>query len=188
MSNTNWPFYFSLEADVINLSRYIEFDRKNFGVYSIELLRILLSTCSEIDVVLKQICAQLDENSKANNIAQYQKLICKDIDGFEEQHVVCSRFNLSFQPWNSWVDKKSPEWWRSYNEVKHNRDEHYSKASLQNVLESLSALYLVNMYNVFLKLNSTSPGFYFTVGNAVPHAPIQQDLFRLNDIMAYMME
>lgn len=184
----NWPFYFSLEQDVLKLSRYIEFDRSNFQVHSIELLRLYLSICSEVDVVLKQVCQRLTGKTDARNIIDYQKLIAPELPQLFEERAVCARFNIVLEPWKGWTADKSPDWWRSYNDVKHNRSEHYNKAKLGNVLESLAALYLVNMYNVFFEHKQLCPGFYFNVRDVVHHAPIEGDFYRIDDFMAYVSE
>lgn len=188
MNQTNWPFYFALENDILKISRYIEINVNNYNVYSIELLRLYLSICSEIDVVLKQVCTKLDKDTKTNNIFDYRQLILEKLSCFPNEIVVCSRFNLSFHPWEAWLKNESPTWWKSYNQVKHNRDEFYQEATLKNVLEAMSALYLANMFVVFLERKELNPEFYFTVSDAVKGSPIQNDFYRLSDMMAYISE
>ena len=63
----------AIEDDLKVLSRYIDFDTENDKVFSIELARILLITCSEIDVVLKLLCEKLNSNNNFNNIDDYKK-------------------------------------------------------------------------------------------------------------------
>jgi len=73
--NIHWPYYLSLESDVDKLSRYIEFTEDNYSTYSVELVRIFLSICSEVDVVMKELCAITSPNSSASNIGAYKKII-----------------------------------------------------------------------------------------------------------------
>lgn len=187
-NHTNWPFYFSLESDVVQLSRYIEFNKDNFDVYSIELVRMYLSICSEVDVVLKEICIKIDSKSKASNINQYRETITKEFECFTQQQILCTKFNFTFKPWSTWEQEESPTWWRHYNNVKHNRNEHYNRATLANVLEALSALYIANLYLVFIEHKKINPTFCFSVSEIVQHAPIQLDFYRITDFLAYRFE
>ena len=45
----HWNYFLSLESDVLNLSRYIDFSQSNFECYSIEITRILFASASEVD-------------------------------------------------------------------------------------------------------------------------------------------
>ena len=47
----HWNYFLAFDSDAEKLSRYIEFTSDNFGTYSIELVRLLLSVASEVDVV-----------------------------------------------------------------------------------------------------------------------------------------
>ena len=49
---------------------------------------------------------------------------------------------MKVQPWISWDPKiaKSPDWWRAYNNVKHERDECFSDANQENTLKALCGL------------------------------------------------
>jgi hypothetical protein len=52
----HWNYFLPLESDLKNISRYIEIHPKNFKTFSIGLTQLFLATCSEIDVILKEIC------------------------------------------------------------------------------------------------------------------------------------
>jgi hypothetical protein len=64
----HWNYFLAIERDVEVLSRYIEFDKRNFDCFSIEIVRILLAVGSEIDVICKQICRTINPSSKADDI------------------------------------------------------------------------------------------------------------------------
>ena len=63
----HWNYFLALEADVENLSRYIEFKKDNFRVYSIEIAHILLASSSEVDVVAKQLCNEITPGGQESN-------------------------------------------------------------------------------------------------------------------------
>ncbi|HEX5399044.1 MAG TPA: hypothetical protein VFY06_08355 [Verrucomicrobiae bacterium] len=53
---------------------------------------------------------------------------------------------LDFQPWISWASSQNPQWWKSYNQVKHKRNEFFRDANLGNLLESSSGLLVMLVY------------------------------------------
>src|SRR2546421_703693 len=60
----HWNYFLALESDVARVARFIEFQPANFGTFSIELGRILLAASSEVDVVAKLVCSQLEPKAK----------------------------------------------------------------------------------------------------------------------------
>ena len=142
----HWNYFLALEKDVGILSRYVEFERNNFATYSIEMAHLLLSISSEVDVVSKALCSEIDHSAKAGGIKDYRKLIPQKYPEIRDEPVFLPRYNLSFKPWHSWHDDKIPEWWHAYNKVKHQRGEYFSKANLQNVINSISGLFVVIFY------------------------------------------
>jgi hypothetical protein len=73
----DWNYFLAIESDLENLSRYIEFDEKNYDCFSVEIARILLSSSAEVDVVCKQLCRKIGKSSSAENIYQYRDEIKK---------------------------------------------------------------------------------------------------------------
>ena len=61
----HWNYFLAIESDLGKVSRYIEFTQENFGVYSIELAHLLLTSASEVDVVAKGICRFLEKGNRA---------------------------------------------------------------------------------------------------------------------------
>ncbi len=146
-----WNYFLALEEDFIELSRFIEFNTNNFKTYSIELAHLLLTSSSEIDVLLKQICSLIAPNTKVKNIYDYRVALKSNLqthifDSFITEKIYIPRYNLEFTPWASWKNDDSPDWWHSYNNVKHKRDISFKEANLENVINSISALLIVEVY------------------------------------------
>lgn len=83
-----WNYLLAIERDVAELSRYVEFDEKNFACFSIEIARILLSCGAEVDVVCKGICSAISRQCGADNIHAYRTRITKrypNVSEFEGQ-------------------------------------------------------------------------------------------------------
>jgi hypothetical protein len=124
----------------------VEFVPDNFNVHSIEFARLLISSSSEIDVIAKELCRLLSQNSKCEDMADYQSVILEHYPLFNTMKMNIPRFSLAPVPWDAWARGEKLEWWRAYNEVKHERSKHYGKATLGNTLDSVAALFSLLLY------------------------------------------
>lgn len=153
----HWNYFLALESDLEQISRFIEFDKKNFRTYSIESAHLLLASSSEVDVIAKCICGLLEPNSPAENINQYREIIDRNLPGFKKEFVYIPRFSHRLQPWKNWSSAQNPIWWRSYNKVKHERNEYFTEANLKNVLNSVNGLLITVFYFYKLKFSMSDP-------------------------------
>lgn len=145
-SDVHWNYFLSIEEDLVGLTRFIEFHEGNFNCFSIENTRLLIAAGAEVDVVCKQICQQINPNSKSDNIEAYRKDILTQYPRIKDIEVEISRYGLKLNPWVNWGAEKSPVWWGAYNDMKHQRHTHYHQATLKNVLNALAGLYVVCLY------------------------------------------
>ncbi|PTX62129.1 hypothetical protein C8N46_103227 [Kordia periserrulae] len=165
----HWNYFLSIETDLIKTSRFIEFCGDNLGTYSIELARILISASSEVDVILREICNLILNDESANNINDYRKVIQQNLPEIIDEPVFIHRYGLEFIPWENWNNDENPDWWRSHNKIKHQRNEHFNMANLQNALNSVGALLICVTYyyrmifqeknrgrNIIIDLNKTT--------------------------------
>jgi hypothetical protein len=170
-----WNYYLAIEQDLIKLSRYIEFTEDNYKTYSIELSRILLSASAEIDVLLKQICSIIRPDSKNKNINDYRNIILKSLNSFIAEKIIIDRYNMSFNPWSKWEENENPDWWKSYNNVKHHRNRFYSEANLYNTINSIGALLITEVYYYqisFSKEIGENVSFIETTEQLVPESSL----------------
>ncbi len=142
----HWNYYIALESDLAKISRFVEFSKDNYSTFSIELAHIILATSSEIDVVLKKFCNLVDPEKLHKNINDYRVTISEKFPELINEKCFINRYGLELEPWKGWADGNNPAWWRSYNNVKHERDEFFKEASLENAINSVSALSLVLIY------------------------------------------
>lgn len=143
-ASNHWQYYLTLEEDFRHTFRYVEPCKANECIYSVEYVRLLLATGSEVDVVLKQICAQL--GGQGENIEDYRKAICSSNPNTVLKTTV-KMLEAGFTqitPWDSWFASTpaSPDWWKSYNGVKHERSENFPEANFKNVRDGLAGLFL----------------------------------------------
>lgn len=159
----HWNYFLALERDLEAVSRYIEFCKQNFSVFSIELAHLLFAASSEVDVVAKLLCQQVAPDSRRGNIDQYKAALLPAIPELPTIDVSVPRYGLSFRPWSNWSDGQNPNWWRSYNNVKHERDTYFHEATLENALYAVGALLILTAYYYSHALaSSTNTEFHAT--------------------------
>jgi len=143
----HWNYLLAIERDLGEISRYIEFDARNFDCFSIELSKILLSAGAETDVVCKQLCKRVDANSRAHKITHYRIELTRAFPLISNFGVKLPRFGMSLTPWDEWKNPDGvPLWWTGYNKVKHQRHTHYHSASLKNALNAVAGLFVMVLY------------------------------------------
>ena len=176
----------------MDTERYLTIHESNFTGFSIEFIKQYQAICSEIDVVSKAYCKELDSEFKGNKIANYCECITNNVDDFTKRIIILSRHRLEIKPWDGWcyeykIKKKGKKypfsnslpWWKSYNNVKHNRAAktegrfNYEYANQKNVLYALAALFQLEMY-YFRTLHKK----YFSND---PDMPSESTLFEIKD-------
>lgn len=164
-----WKYYLSIEKQIIELERFIEFDLQiNGNTYSAKLLELLQSICNEIDTVGKVLARIYDPtfHSEAfTSIKRWWHIVQCNNSQILNEPVVFRKETLL--PWKGFhvtrknnqycIDSSSPGacipiWWDSHNDVKHRRtdcDENgrlfYTHASLSNVINAMAGLYILEV-------------------------------------------
>ncbi len=147
-SKVHWNYFIALEHDLEVASRYVEFASSNMGTYSIEFAHLLFAAASEVDVVAKLLCKRLDPSAPQANIDQYRQVLRQHIPDLAQIQVIVPRYGLTLTPWVNWTaGNNNPDWWRSYNNVKHERDVYFQEATLKNALNSLAGLLALVFYH-----------------------------------------
>lgn len=136
-----------MEQDFLTTLNYVEFSQDNFATYSIEYEKQLLSICSEVDVLCKLFCKEVDPAKTPLKINEYADILT-GVTGFTSSKVVFVRNNQSYRPFDGWTVADSPSWWKAYNKAKHGRtdSDNYKKGNLENVFMALAGLYCLNRY------------------------------------------
>lgn len=143
----HWNYLLAIERDLDEISRFVEFDEKNFDCFSIEIARLLLASAAEVDVVCKQICKSINKKSKADNINKYKTEILQDFPGIPQFQIMLPRFGLTLTPWDEWSKPDGvPFWWTACNKIKHHRDSEYHRASLKNALNAVAGLFVMVLH------------------------------------------
>ena len=172
-----WNYFLALENDLEQIARYIEFAKKNFKTYSIELAHLLLTASSEVDVVTKALCKIINSKARTKNIDDYKKIIKKQLPDMIKEKVFIPRYGLTLSPWKNWIKEDNPDWWQSYNYVKHERSSHFEKANLENVLNAMAGLLVTVFY--FYQQECASNAIYVDIKHLAEILRPETKLLRL---------
>lgn len=166
MSNLFWPIYKKLEDDFIELSYYIAIDKKQLKTYSIKIADLILRSVSEVENLAKELCKKekIKFRDKRGGIRQYVMFNeyidqLENVYGLANKHVSCifdnikqGTFDLKHTPFTktrimkNGKEKEILNWYNSYNLIKHDRVKNFKEANLGNLVDSLAALFLLNIY------------------------------------------
>lgn len=177
-----WSYYLELESQFIETKRYVEFGQDNAKTYSVEYLKLYQATCSEIDVVGKEIAKFINPNFRIDDHTNIQKwgyqIQQQFIDIKEAKVMFFNEFILQpFLNWEyeSYKDTKGRErlryangatkvipWWKNYNDVKHQRiglitgTKNYSLANQLNLVTSLYGYHIVPQIDAMHRVHTFS--------------------------------
>ena len=133
----------ALAQDFRRTTRYVNVCERNASTFSIEYLRLLLDTGSEIEALAKFFCdwrapGQLGDEP---NIDGWRKTVMHIQPDFYKTAIDVLQVHR-FQPWLTWGDTPptNPDWWRAYNNVKHDRTKFFDRANLWNVISALCGM------------------------------------------------
>lgn len=153
-----WRHYVSLEKELLECLNYVELDVINFKTYSSHFSKLMLEICSEIDVIFKIYCKQLNPRFNRNSsIDRYRENIFNIKNSFIYETVNINNTDIKLEPWIKWNNNdKNPDWWKIYNSIKHERTskvkinglkmESYKFGNLESVLNALAGLYQILIY------------------------------------------
>jgi hypothetical protein len=146
MHTPYWEFFLSIEDELAQTTRYVEFNDDHLNVYSIAFSRILLASASEVDIVAKEMCRIIGPPKVPERIKDYRPIVLARFPNFPTMEVIIPRHTMSQKPWEEWAVGKSPTWWTAYHKVKHQRGKHFKLATLQNALGATMGLLCMLLY------------------------------------------
>ena len=162
-----WTYYMILEKDFLATERYLTIDPLNYGAFSSEYIKQYQAICSEIDVIAKSYCKELECSFNGKSINTYCRCIVDNNPDFANRTVKLRDRDIQLTPWENWTytmvsqkkgppkpEADNPDWWNKYNKIKHSRTTtnnetglpYYKLANQKNVLNALAALYQLELY------------------------------------------
>jgi hypothetical protein len=151
-----WDEYRHLEDDFSEYLNYVPLTEEHYTVWSLNLGDLLLRTGSILDSFFRRAIysPMLDD---AIDIEKFRAIDDKKIDIDTYRQLFDGYYNLSSKnifdlriystitPFSSWNNGNSPQWWKDYNQVKHDRFKNKKLASLKTTLDALGGLFIVNI-------------------------------------------
>ena len=142
-----WKQYKLLEKEFANSLIYVELSQANFLTYSSVYLKLLLEIGSEVDNVLREMCAKTGRT----DISTYASFVLAKYPNITSHAVQVKDGGFSIIPFNGWntiQPSQSLSFWEAYNIVKHDRVSNYQEATMKNVLNALAGLFILEMYRM----------------------------------------
>ena len=128
--------------DYERIFEYIEPHTSNENVFSHRIYELLLRTCTEVESCCKGILRA--NGHAANNMEDYKKIEqSSHLSGYTVEYSNWLPTKYVTQPFANWVTGVSLPWYKAYNDVKHNRCQNFSNASLKNLIDAISGLLCV---------------------------------------------
>jgi hypothetical protein len=140
------PAFHLLVQDFLRVCEFIEPADCHLHVYSHRLFELLLRTCTEFESLSKEILeahglAQLDHLYVTHFVA------IAPILELQRQKAIASFWRpeaKTLSPFEDWTPANvSLPWYQGYNAVKHNRNAEFSQATLKNVRDAISAVFII---------------------------------------------
>jgi hypothetical protein len=175
-----WTVYNDVEKELMGFLDYVPPAPEHNKVYSFKLLRLLLQIGGYVDTAFKEMAFHSDFNGDVNCIKIREKatkgrtvsinlfreafepiyklskktVYVRSLEFFEDLPIVVDGFN----PFAQFGDGKTPQWWKAYNEVKHDWLKNLKRANLENALRALGGAFLLNVVHVPSLLELASRG------------------------------
>lgn len=183
-----WNYFLDLEEQLISTKRFVDFSKTNNKTFSIEYLKLLQATCSEIDVVAKILAEFIDADFQKLENKNIQKWGFTILNKFPDIENLTVLFNNDYDviPWKKCgyekcqnskghtyyrlskdKGKETPVWWTAYNKVKHERTSkfekgqtNYVRANLGNLVSAMAALFIFETIFLYQLVETDSEFFH----------------------------
>jgi len=176
-----WKYFLSIEEELINTSKYVEFDNDNMRVFSTEFTKIILTASSEVDVLLAEISKLYGLTKKKPNFKDHFNIINKHVISLMSENVYLKNYGLIVSPFADWNDSEELAWHKSYNKLKHKRGTHYKEGNLENALLSVGALFTTSIHYYLCKAEIKNPEHRITLLSVIKSIEPKSKLFKFTN-------
>ena len=156
--------YHAIEKDLRQVFDFIEPDDRNMTTFSTRLYEIFLRASTEFESNCKLILCEngYSRSGKKLNITDYKKIKkATRLLEYKVQLTVWANKPLLLDPFSCWSNCDSLNWYKEYNEVKHNRSSEFHRANLKNTVDAVAALFII----LFAQFNTLSFSAHELVGH-----------------------
>lgn len=137
--------YYILEKDLIRLFDFIDPSDTNLSTYSHKTYELLLRASTEFELNARKILTANGYLKSGNwNVKDYNKLnTATRLSEYRLFINIWGNGKKEITPFSEWASIPTLSWYKDYNSVKHNRHDEFHKASLNNVLLAVGAVFAI---------------------------------------------
>lgn len=162
--NLFWPVYKNLEKEFLKLADYIHFADEQLDVYSMHIADLIVRCAVEIEAISKELYFELGgymshvdvdkprdvyfDTDCIELLDQKWKICKKQIAVSATNFYFTNEANQILTPLHK-ANKRGTsgsKWKQAYQAVKHDRRNSLKKATIENLLHAMGALYILNLY------------------------------------------
>lgn len=163
--NLYWPIYKNLEKEFLKLAGYIHFSDDQLGTYSMFIADLIVRCSVEIEALSKELYRMLGGNMSPTDSQGNDRDLYFDTDclGLLEKTWLLGKKQIAVSAINYYCEKtenriltplhkackrgaSGSKWKQAYQAVKHDKRGSLKKASIENLLHAMGALYILNLY------------------------------------------
>lgn len=159
MKNLYWHVYQNLEKELLEIGDTVFVVDSQLDVYSVRIADLLVRTCVEIESIAKELYFA----NGGPKTKEQHPYFDRDCLGYlndqwllskKKVYLSCATFFLKDQKMLEMVPLEKghhfkvdlAEWMDAYQSVKHDRMNNIEKGSIRNLIQSMAALFLLNLY------------------------------------------
>lgn len=140
-----------IQSDLQKLFEYIEPSDEGLKAFSYRIHELFMRTCIEIEANFKAILREnkyTPEKDKYKhsiyNMNIYKKInVTHHLAAYQVSLPIWNGERKPFAPFQRWSEDKSLPWYSAYNASKHDRQDKFKKANLENLLEAVAGLLIL---------------------------------------------
>lgn len=163
--NVFWPVYKNLEQEVLNLSKYVIFNDEQLNVYSLAIADLIIRASIDVESISKELYYRLGGEKNVLDKDGNKRDLYFDTDCIEmlKEKWKIDKKKISIATPNFFFEKNEHKcftplykankrgdsgckWKRAYQALKHDRINSLKKASIENLIYVMGALYILNIY------------------------------------------
>lgn len=163
--NLYWPVYKNLEHEFLDLANYIHISDDQTKIYSMHIADLIVRCAIEIEAIAKELYISLGGNISPTDASGDSRDLYFDTDCLDllEQKWHISKKEITVSAINVYLveDKNrilvplykankrgtsGSKWKQAYQAIKHDRKNSLKKATVENLIYTMGALYILNLY------------------------------------------
>lgn len=161
--------YHSIQRELATIFEYIDPNNNNVSTYSHRTYALLLRACTEFENNCKAILLANNYSRRRNlSVEDYHKL--NGAGRFSEYQLYLDAWHPEVKvvrPFENWDNGHTLSWYSDYNSVKHHRSTNFAKASLDNTIAAVAAVFtlLVAQFNYYVAYENQTGAFGFSTSD-----------------------